>query len=642
MEYIVISNDKVPAHKFKDKSQTKSLDEVRDFDNFGVIVPDGFVVLDFDTIDDAEIMLKIVKGLNLKTRVMKTTRGIHCWFKSSEPMKNFIKTRLANGITADCKSGVNKDKRAYVVVKQNGKMREFIRPEKLSDIQEIPAWLKPVSSPSKTFNFKGMGDGDGRNQELYNYIIYLQTKGFNVDQVKDTISVINRFVFKEPLPEYEINMILRDDAFLSEEEVEVELEKKGQSMDGFQHNVFADELVESFNLITVNEQMFVYEDGYYQQDERIVEQKMIQLYPAIKNHQRNEVLSYIKIQTHINSADLNINPYTINLKNTRLDVRTGDLLPFTPEAIEFDRIPVVYDPSAYNADLDKMLNRVFLNDKEVIKLFDEMVGYMLLKHNRYRSGFMLYGHGKNGKSTILNLIKAFIGERNYSTIELDKLADRFATAELEHKLVNIGDDINNRAIKDTGTIKKLFTGESVQVERKGERPFTLNSYAKMIFSMNEIPRSYDKSEGFYSRLIFIPFRAKFEATDPDFDPNIEDKIRTPEALSYLLNRALKGLQRLMKQDGFTQPKVVRQSMTDYRDENSIVRMWVKDESRDMKYILDTPRDELFSDFSDWCQRSGYKPLGKITFYKEIRQEFDVEDYQKRVDGETKWVFVVKI
>src|SRR5699024_8555068 len=276
------------------------------------------------------------------------------------------------------------------------------------------------------------------------------------------------------------------------------------------------------------------------------------------------------------------------------------------------------------------------------KLFDEMVGYMLLKHNRYRSGFMLYGHGKNGKSTILNMIKEFIGERNYSTIELDKLADRFATAELEHKLVNIGDDINNQAIKDTGTIKKLITGESVQVERKGERPFTLNSYAKMIFSMNEIPRSYDKSEGFYSRLIFIPFRAKFEATDPDFDPNIEDKIRTPEALSYLLNRALKGVQRLMKQDGFTQPKVVRQSMTDYRDENSIVRMWVKDESKDMSYILDTPRDELFSDFSDWCSRSGYKPLGKINFYKEVRQEFDVEDYQRRVDGETKWVFVVKI
>ena len=642
MEYILISEDKKPMHKFKETDQTKTFAEVKDHDNFGVIVPDGFVVLDFDTVDDAEIMLKIINGLDLKTRVMKTTRGIHAWFRSSEPMKNFIKTRLATGITADCKSGVNGDKRAYVVVKQRGEMREFIRKEKLSNIQEIPAWLKPVSAPSGTFEFKEMGDGDGRNQQLYNYIIYLQTKGFKRDTIKEAIDVINRYVFDEPLPEYELEQIIRDDAFISDEEVEEQMEEKAKQSEGFKHNEFGDQLIASFNIITVNDQIFVYEDGYYQQDTRIVEQKMIELYPSIKNHQRNEVLSYIKIQTHINGADLEINPYIINLKNTRMDVRTGDLLPFTYKAIEFDRIPVEYDPSAYNADLDKMLNRVFLGDTEVIKLFDEMVGYMLLKHNRYRSGFMLYGHGKNGKSTILNMIKKFIGERNYSTIELDKLADRFATAELEHKLVNVGDDINSRAIKDTGTIKKLFTGESVQVERKGERPFTLKSYAKMIFSMNEIPRSYDKSEGFYSRLIFIPFNAKFEATDPDFDPNIEDKIMTDEALSYLLNRALKGVRRLMKQDGFTQPKVVRESMKEYRDENSIVRMWMKDEGLDLNTILEEPRDVLFSKFEDWCSRSGYKGMGKINFYKEIRQEFEVEDLQKRIDGKVEWVFVVKI
>ncbi|MCB4942347.1 DUF5906 domain-containing protein, partial [Streptococcus mutans] len=134
---------------------------------------------------------------------------------------------------------------------------------------------------------------------------------------------------------------------------------------------------------------------------------------------------------------------------------------------EFDRIPVTHDPSAYNADLDKMLNRVFMGDKEVIQLFDEMVGYMLIKHARYRAGFMLFGGGRNGKSTILDLLKRFIGSRNHATIELEKLTDRFSTAELEHKLANIGDDINHVTLKNTGTLKKLFTGESLQVERKG-------------------------------------------------------------------------------------------------------------------------------------------------------------------------------
>jgi putative DNA primase/helicase len=105
MKYIIL-NDKSPTHKFKNGQDAKTWDEVKDFENVAVIVPKGYVVLDFDTTSDAEIMLKIVDALDLKTRVMKTTRGIHCWFKApEEEPKNFIKNRLAVGIYCDRKSG---------------------------------------------------------------------------------------------------------------------------------------------------------------------------------------------------------------------------------------------------------------------------------------------------------------------------------------------------------------------------------------------------------------------------------------------------------------------------------------------------------------------------------------------------------
>lgn len=643
MEYIILTNDKAPSHKFKTKADTKTFKEVKDFDNFAVVVPKGFVVLDFDTEDDADAIVNIIEALDIKCRVIQTNRGVHVWFKSSEPMKNFIKSRLANGLYCDCKSGVNGDKRAYVVVKRDGEMRKPLRNVPLDEIEEIPRWLKPVSAPSGQFGFYGMTDGDGRNQELFNYIVYLQTKGFDRDEIRETIDIINMYVFADPLPEHEIKQITRDDAFKEDDEIEMQVIQS----DGFKHNVFGDRLIEEYNIITVNEQLFVYEDGFYQQDERIIERKMIEMFPAIRNTQRNEVLSYIRIKTHMNNADLKINPYVINLKNTRLNVKTGDLLPFTPAAIEFDRIPVTYDPSAYNADLDKMLNRVFVGDKDVINLFDEMVGYMLIKHARYRAGFMLFGSGKNGKSTILDLLKRFIGQRNHTTIELDKLTDRFSTAELEHKLANIGDDINNVPLKNTGTLKKLFTGESLQVERKGERPFTLTPYAKMIFSMNELPATYDRSEGLYSRLIFIPFNASFSATDPDFDPNIADKIMTEEGLSYLLNRAIKGAQRLMARGEFTRPESVDKMMDGYRKMNSIVLSWMEDVGQDIEYVLGTPTDQLYSEFSDWCSMSGIRgrdALGKLKFFDEMRSSYDLAPgtIQKRHGEERKRFFMISL
>ncbi len=654
MQYIILNSEKAATHKFKDGKGAKTWNEVKEFDNVAMIVPEGYVVLDFDTVSDAEIMMRIVDGENLKCRVMKTTRGIHCWFKASPdivekqgvhvevPPKNFIKNRLAVGIYADRKAG---GRNAYVKIKDNGKMREWLRTPKMNDLETVPEWLRVVSSPLDKFRFKGMGDGSGRNQELFNYIVYLQSKKMSREVIRQVINIINKYVFDEPLDDYEIETICRDEAFKSDEEIAEQIEANEKRLDGFSHNEFGDELIDTYNIITVNNQMYVYEDGFYQQDDRIIEKKMIELFPAIKERQRNEVLKYIKIQTHVNSADLTVNPYVINLKNTRLNIKTGDCLPFTPEAIEFDRVPVVYNPAAYCADVDKTLNRVFLGDGDIIKLFEEMVGACLVKKALYGKAFILYGSGANGKSTILDMVKKFIGIRNYSAVSLEDLCRRpFAVAELEHKLANIGDDIDNALIKDSGTLKRIFDGNSSQVERKGERPFTLEPYATHIFSANAIPHSYDKSDGFYRRWCIVPFQAKFTPDSDDYDPMLIDKLTTPEAMSYLLNLALRGVQRLLKRGAFTEPKSVKALLDEYKVDNSTVLTWLDDTGKndDVDYFLETSDREIFLHYRDWCNLNGVtKPSAAVSFYRDIAKHFGFESKRKQ-KGDGKRYFVVKL
>ena len=640
MQYIIL-DDKRPSHNFKDGVGTKSWDEVKDFDNVAVVVPKGYVVLDFDTTADAEIMLNIINTLDLKTRVMKTTRGIHCWFKSPEDdPKNFIKNRLAVGIYCDRKAG---GRNAYVKIKQDGRAREWIKKVKASDMEVVPKWLTSVSAPSGKFSFKGMGDGSGRNQELFNYVVYLQTKGFSREEIRTTIQIVNDFVFDESLPDSEIATICRDEAFKPDDVIAEQIQKSDAKA-GFSHNDFGDQLINEFKIIEVNGTLYVYEDGYYQADDRIIENKMIELYPSILQRQRTEVLAYLRIKCHKSASELTTNPYVINLKNTRLDIRSGKCLEFTPDVIEFDRIPVVYDPSAYCADLDKMLNRVFCGDREVINLFEEMLGAVLLKHNRYQKAFLFYGSGSNGKSTILDLIKTFLGARNYSAIALEKVTDRFNTAELENKLANIGDDVDNVTLKDTGTLKKLFSGNATMVERKGERPYTIEPFATHIYSCNNIPRSFDKSDGFYRRWMLIPFNARFSVDDEEYDPMIVDKITAPTALSYLLNVGIRGAQRLIKHGYFTEPQSVKEALEAYKADNSTVLSWIDDKELNDDYFLARPRDELYSEFSDWCKVSGIKSsnvTGKKTFFREVVQKFEFEEKPKqKADG--KRYFILKI
>jgi len=637
MQYVILDDQKKATHHFKDGEGAKSWKEAKDFDNVGLIVPKPFIVLDFDTKSDADIMLKIVDGLGLKCRVMKTTRGYHFWFRSEEPWKNFKKTRLAIGIFSDCRSH---SKNGYVKIKSDGVMREWIRKVPQEEIQEVPKWLYPVSNPGHNFEFKGMHDGDGRNQELFNYIVYLQTKGFKRDEIKETIEIINDYVFDDPLPESEIATICRDEAFKPDEEIEKQTKQKKA---GFSHIDIAEEIIASHNLIGYNDMVYEYRDGFYQPADYL-RKYVRETYFGAKNQQVNEVISYINDMKKVRKEDVKIEPYVINVKNTRLNIKTGQCLEFSPDVLEFNRIPVVYDPSAYCADLDKMLNRVFCGDREVIDLFEEMAGYCLIKSARYQKAFILVGSGSNGKSTILNLLEAFLGSGNFSTLPLEKVCDRFNMAELENMLANIGDDIDNVTIRDSGTLKKMISGESLTVERKGERPFKLAPYATHIYSANAIPRSFDKSEGFYRRWLLVPFNAKFSSEDGDYDPLIYDKITTETALSYLLNIAIRGARRLLKRGKFTEPQIVKDVKEAYRIDNSTVLSWIDDKGLGADYFLENSTDKLYNDFSDWCKSSNIKATnitGRKTFKKEIINKFDFEERVKqKSDG--KRYFMVRI
>ncbi len=635
--YIILDSNKKPLHKFKD-GKAKTWDEVKDFNNIGMIVPEPFIVLDFDTVSDYQIMLKIIEDLDLHCNVMKTSRGYHIWFKSAEPWKNFVKSRLALGIYCDCRSY---GKNGYVKIKDNGVLRKWIRRYDDNDISYVPKYLYPVNRTGNNFSFKGMKSGDGRNQELFNYIVFLQSKGFKRDEVKYTLELINKYVFAESLAPSEMATIIRDEAFKTDEEVEQEQKKAASKK--FRHDLLAAELAKEKHIICVNNILYIYLEGYYQPAQIEIEKEMIRRVPDITSRQRDEVIKYLKILTYKDRDDIKVNPYIINLMNCRLNITNGNRLDYTPEAIEFERLPVNYDSSVYCSAVDKLLNKVFCADRECMDLFEEILGDCLLHKNIYQKAFLFYGSGSNGKSTILKLIRKLIGPDNVSTVSLDQLSTNFMAAELENKLVNIGDDINYKPIKDSGTLKKLFSGEPLTVQRKFAPPFVLESYTTHLFSCNEIPRNSDKSDGMYRRWCFVPFNAKFTKDDPDYDPLVFEKVSTPEALSYLLNLAIKGLRRLRRRGYYKEPAVVQEAMRLYAIENNSVLSWIEDEEITREHTLETPRDGLYARYKNWCQLSGVREaVGVKTFYKEICKKYGLSAKSRLRKADGKRYFVAAL
>jgi len=611
----ILLKDKKAITKFKEGEGIVSYEWARKMDEYAGVLAPGIVLVDIDDFDKSELVLKIIDDLNIKCCVVETSRGKHFLFRDPDLPSNKTKTSTAIGIIVDIKLGT---KNSYQVLKHNGVKRRWVR--KSEDIDLLPKWFLPVKHD---IDFSKLSEGDGRNQALFNYILTLQSAGFTKAEIKETINLINKYVLKKPLEQREVDTILRDEAFKKQSFF------KGSS---FLHDRFAHYIMRENHIIKVDNVLHVYRDGVYSDRPQDIEAVMIKHLPMLNQAKRRETLAYLDIIAEKQDpAPANL----IALQNGIYDLNTDSIQEFDPEIIIKNRIPVEYRPDAYDEVTDRTLNKICCHDPELRQLIEEMIGYLLFRRNELRKAFILTGSGQNGKSTLLDMIRHFLGAKNYSSLALEELGHRFKTAELFGKLANLGDDIDSEYIQSNAVFKKLVTGETVNVERKGKDPFEFNNYGKLIFSANEIPRINDRTDGLTSRLIIIPFNAKFTSQDPDFDPFIKDKLTTDRAMQYLLNLGLTGLKRVLQRKQFTLPEVVRQELKQYETLNNPVLAFIEDDQK----IVNEPTRDVYLRYSTWCYQNGLRPLSQIQFSREVCRKFGMETKVIRVDGKPNRIFI---
>lgn len=167
-------------------------------------------------------------------------------------------------------------------------------------------------------------------------------------------------------------------------------------------------------------------------------------------------------------------------------------------------------------------------------------------------------------------------------------------------------------------------------------PFDMTSYAKLIFSANEMPRINDYSDGLGRRLQIVPFKAKFSPNDADYDPFITDKLLSDESMQYILNVALNALKRLLKNNKFTQSKAIESEMEKYEEENNPIISFINNEEVELERAV---IKDVYDMYRLYCSDNGYQSVSNISFSKQIRQLFGYVSKQQRIDGQNKRLFI---
>ena len=619
----VETKNKKCIEKFKGRTDFKTFEQVQSLPEYAGILAAETILIDVDDFEASEILFKVVKEYALTCRVYRTSRGKHFLFKNSGVPTNKTGCKLAIGLTADIKIGT---RNSYEVLKYDNQNREILYDTaENEEAQQLPRWLFPVKSKMEFLN---METGDGRNQGLFNYILTLQSNDFSVEEARETIRIINKFVLKVPLSDDEIETVLRDDAF-----------KKPVFFMGstFLFDKFATFLKNNNHIIKINNQLHIYKNGIYISGLAEIEAEMIQHIPGLNRAKRTEVLAYLDILIRENSKAEDAN--LIAFENGLYNIVDDSFVEFTPEHIITNKIRWKYNPEAYSELADKTLNKIACNDPQIRALLEEAVGYCFYRRNELGKAFILTGDKSNGKSTFLSMVQCLLGDENISSLDLKELGDRFKTAEMFGKLANIGDDIGDEFIANPAIFKKLVTGERVSAERKGQNPFEFNNYSKLLFSANNIPRIKDKTGAVQRRLTIIPFDARFSADDPDFNPYIKHLLKIDEVMEYLINLGIAGLKRVLLNRKFTGSTKVQKAMDEYEENNNPIIGFFRECEDEEFQIENEPTNVVYKRYQEYCLANSLQPMSNIEFSKQVNRILNMRVENKWLNGKKHRIFI---
>lgn len=397
---------------------------------------------------------------------------------------------------------------------------------------------------------------------------------------------------------------------------EIGLIKDSNGRYSINSNVFQRHFFSRVNIFKyANEEYYIYDlSGYYRKIDIVQIKKITKdIVHEVKNdiwntRMEKAIWSALNLEIPIVS-EININKEFINLNNGMYNIYTRELESHNPKFLSTVRIDINYNPIAKCPIFKKFLFDLMQGDNERILLVEEIMGYCLTLLKCIQKGFFFYGTGGNGKSKLADIITYLCGKDNVSNIPLEVLGTKFGAENLPSKLVNISaeNEFKDRYI-NTNNFKTITGGDSIHIDAKYKKAVSYDICAKLISLLNKLPDTRDTSDGYFRRVLIIPFYNVF--TDEKDDKEIVDKLLNE--LEGILVLALEGLERLINNNfNLTQSEMVNDILNQYKSEQNPMLEFFQD-----KIVCDEnvqiKQCDVLKNFKKWSMQNGYDDWNYIS------------------------------
>lgn len=564
-----------PGEKYAKPGADKS-DFTESFQDCGYLLTKDEIVIDIDHLPKESIR-ELCKTFDIKTQIVWTNRGAHLYFK--KPPRH----RRTDGV---CRLGFEIEELTCtnrpngVTVKRDGVLREI---ENTGAREALP----DIFTVSKRFeDLTGLSEGDGRNRKLYTHKMKLN----NCEDWFRIIRFINEHVFDEPLPQKEFDSLSRAEQSEGDQKTTNEAD-------------VAEQVIREFKCAKWASQVWFWSEKagkFISDDEELA--AIIAKRIAVKDPNKVEkAMKWLRINAKKYPADY---IFKIRLRNGFL--ADGKFTPivvddFTPYCIDIDYNPDAEPVPAIDEYLDQIVNEPKYTQQDMQdyrnRLIEIMAYGLIVNPERVRvlSKFhILRGEGSNGKGTFLEIMKTIYQPENCSTLSIEDLADATRINSLTGKLVNLGDDVEDKPIGKTQFkhIKNITSADTVTIRRLYKEAESVVLQAKLIYTSNSDLRTFDKGHALERRMCWVPMFNTVRKPDPNFIT----KMTTPEALEYWMKLMVEAYMRLYKH-GWTESKICANYNGEYHRHNDISKMFIEELEKD-DFLYKT-RQEVLDMFDKW-------------------------------------------
>ena len=225
-----------------------------------------------------------------------------------------------------------------------------------------------------------------------------------------------------------------------------------------------------------------------------------------------------------------------------------------------------------------------------------------------------YGDGRNGKSVLMDIINAIIGN-HISSINLERLTDQRDAPLINGTLANLcGENADNIIIEDSQTYKSIGSHERWSVHRMHTNDsIEIDTNPLHVFCVNNLPTFRDKSDAIIRRARIVPFNNKFKENRKFRDDLLSDENFLADILGELLLYCQKG-----KLDSWSSANsdTTQKQIDDYDSLRNSAKTFI-DEYIMAGLVGFTNFIMLGQEYDKWCKDNGYTEMGVKNFRQSV-------------------------